>query len=66
MKETTIAGLLVLALAGTALAADGEAQSQPFIGQPAPDFRLSDLEGRTLSLSELKGRFIVLHFGASW
>lgn len=50
-------------LAAPALAAAAE---QPMIGEPAPSFRLPDLEGDELALEDLRGRFIVLHFGASW
>jgi len=35
-------------------------------GAQAPDFALEMLEGRTLQLSELRGRKIVLNFWASW
>lgn len=35
-------------------------------GTQAPDFKLSTADGKTLSLSELKGRYVVLDFWASW
>ena len=35
-------------------------------GTQAPDFNLSTADGKTLSLSELKGRYVVLDFWASW
>jgi cytochrome oxidase Cu insertion factor (SCO1/SenC/PrrC family) len=54
-------GLLALALLTTAAAAE-----QPMLGQPAPAFRLRDLEGKMLSLGDLRGKLVVLHFGASW
>ncbi len=40
--------------------------NQPWIGNPAPSFSLSTLDGKKLSLSDLKGRLVVLHFGAGW
>jgi cytochrome oxidase Cu insertion factor (SCO1/SenC/PrrC family) len=49
-----------------ALAAAGGPVEQPMLGEPAPPFRLKDLEGRTLSLADLRGKLVVLHFGASW
>jgi hypothetical protein len=49
-----------LALALAALAAPS------LLGRAAPSFRLNDLEGRAVSLEGLRGRFVVLHFGASW
>jgi thiol-disulfide isomerase/thioredoxin len=39
---------------------------QPGMDQPAPDFRLSDLQGRRVSLSELKGKIVLLDFWATW
>lgn len=35
-------------------------------GKPAPDFTLDDLNGKPLSLSSLKGKYIVLDFWGSW
>ncbi len=31
-------------------------------GQPAPDFELPDQDGRTVRLSDLRGRPVVLYF----
>ena len=36
------------------------------ISEPAPDFTLFDLDGRKISLSELKGKVVVLDFWATW
>jgi peroxiredoxin len=36
------------------------------IGDGAPAFDLEEVGGGTLSLESMKGRFVVLHFGASW
>jgi peroxiredoxin len=38
------------------------ALSQPLTGQPAPAFTLNDLDGRRVSLAELKGRYVVLEW----
>ncbi len=35
-------------------------------GTPAPDFTLNDVEGNPVSLSDFKGRKVVLQFWASW
>jgi hypothetical protein len=60
----------VLALAAGALVLAGlrgvGAETPSLLGQPAPSFRLEDVGGRTLSLDDLRGRFVVVHFGASW
>lgn len=34
--------------------------------EKAPDFSLKDLEGRTVSLSSLKGKVVLLNFWATW
>ena len=35
-------------------------------GDPAPDFTLKDLEGKTWTLSELKGQVVFINFWATW
>ena len=35
-------------------------------GQPAPDFTLHDLDGQSVSLSQFKGKVVLLDFWASW
>jgi peroxiredoxin len=32
----------------------------------APGFELQSIGGDTLSLADLRGKFVVIHFGASW
>ncbi len=49
--------------AGGAVTAD---MGYPNIGDVAPDFELTDADGRRVKLSELRGDVVVLHFGASW
>jgi peroxiredoxin/outer membrane lipoprotein-sorting protein len=39
---------------------------QSFIGRPAADFALKNLEGETVRLSELRGKIVVLDFWATW
>jgi peroxiredoxin len=37
------------------------------LGEPAPAFQLDEVRsGETHSLEDFRGRYIVLHFGASW
>ena len=36
------------------------------IGQPAPSFKLPDLNGDEISLEELRGKIVLLDFWASW
>lgn len=35
-------------------------------GLPAPDFTLDDLDGKALSLSSLRGKYVVIDFWGSW
>jgi peroxiredoxin len=35
-------------------------------GQPAPDFALASLDGKTLKLSDFHGKAVVLNFWATW
>lgn len=46
----------LLALSASAFAADARAR----------DFKLQDLQGKTVSLSSFKGKIVVLNFWASW
>jgi cytochrome c biogenesis protein CcmG/thiol:disulfide interchange protein DsbE len=38
----------------------------PLIGQPAPDISLATTDGRPVTLSELRGRPVIVNFWASW
>jgi hypothetical protein len=39
---------------------------QPMIDSPAQAFVLKSLDGKTVSLQEQRGKFVVLHIAASW
>ncbi|NQV26224.1 MAG: TlpA family protein disulfide reductase [Rhodopirellula sp.] len=56
-----------------ALAGDGDGGAapvsgteSPLVGQPAPDFKLSALDGGDFELAEHRGEIIVLDFWATW
>ena len=42
------------------------AMEPPMIGEPAPAFDLPTLDGDNVSSDDLRGQYIVLHFGAGW
>jgi len=54
-----VAGMLLLVTCG------GETLSVE-VGGTAPDFSLKDLRGETVSLSELRGKVVVIDFWATW
>ena len=64
--------LLVAAVAMAAAAANAQDNSaydvanQPWIGTDAPTFALDAGGGVTVDLAELRGKYVVIHFGASW
>ncbi len=59
-----VAPLLVMLASG--LRHDPREVVSPLIGKPAPEFTLSDLEGRTLRLEDLRGQPVVVNFWATW
>jgi peroxiredoxin len=42
------------------------AQSCPELGKTAPDFTLQNIEDKSVTLSELKGKTVVINFWATW
>jgi peroxiredoxin len=40
--------------------------SQPWIGKSAPGFTLARVGGDELGLKDLRTKYVVVHFGASW
>lgn len=69
MKMTRLA---MIVMAGVALlgSIDQQAWSMgervPATGMPAADFTLSDLDGRPQSLSQYRGKIVLLNFWATW
>ena len=42
------------------------AMEHPMIGEEAPVYDLAMLDGGSLSSADLRGKYVVLHFGAGW
>ena len=59
-----VAPLLVMLASG--LRHDPHEVVSPLIGRPAPEFTLSDLDGRPIALADLRGQPVVVNFWATW
>jgi thioredoxin-dependent peroxiredoxin len=59
MKKRFLGAFLSLVALSAMLGADTQT---PQVGQPAPDFSLSSMEGRLVSLKDYKGKWVVLYF----
>jgi peroxiredoxin len=46
--------------------APGEEAAMALVGKPAPDFTLPGMDGKDVSMKDLKGNVIVLDFWATW
>jgi cytochrome oxidase Cu insertion factor (SCO1/SenC/PrrC family) len=69
MNRNSMGTLIVVLLSlGASMtgAQDAGVSSHPMIGEAAPAFDLAEVGGEILSLESLKGKYVVLHFGASW
>ncbi len=67
LLRACLAWPLGLSLSGVFVSAcSGDDPGLPTAKTLAPDFRLPDLEGGERSLSDLRGRVVLLHFWATW
>lgn len=51
---------------GLGLAGCSSSEMAPEVGNLAPDFQLSTLDGQSVSLSDFRGRPVLVNFWASW
>lgn len=65
MKNFVAALSFQILMAGSLISSVKEGQ-QPKIGEAAPLFELESLQGDTITLANLQGKFVVIHFAASW
>lgn len=56
----------IVALLYFSLTRDPRELPSALIGKPAPDFLLSDLDGKRVALSSLKGKPVILNFWSTW
>ena len=61
-----VSALFFCIVALSSPAAAEPSASAPRVGQMAPDFRLTLVDGSHVSLSELRGQVVVLNFWATW
>jgi peroxiredoxin len=61
LNLTFVAAVAALALSSLPSSV-GAADTPPKVGQPAPAFSAVDLDGKTRSLSEFKGKYVVLEW----
>jgi peroxiredoxin len=62
MSRIVVRGLLILMMVFLVGCSTGGMEA----GYDAPGFRLTDLEGKTVSLEELRGGIVVVDFWATW
>ena len=65
---TLVASFAVLGLAFFAATTRGAGRAEPsdLEGKVAPDFSLKTLDGKNVTLSEMKGKVVVVDFWATW
>ncbi|MEJ2110221.1 MAG: TlpA disulfide reductase family protein [Acidobacteriota bacterium] len=71
MKDKTLLAVLFIAIILLPLSMQcyrppAEDAGPVEIGQPAPQFTLRDLDGKTVSLDQYKGKIVILDFWATW
>jgi cytochrome c biogenesis protein CcmG/thiol:disulfide interchange protein DsbE len=76
MKKVAIIVLTVAALIGVTIYADHATRLHPktgmtvsassVAGKPEPDLKLKDLDGKDVSLADLKGKVVLVNFWATW
>ena len=58
-------GLVPMLIISFSIVANAQEQ-QPMLGLMAPSFTLKALWGKTYSLEQLRGKYVVIHFAATW
>lgn len=63
LKVLLMAGIITSTVS---LAGSPEAENQPMIGESAPVFSLPGVDGKTYSLADAAGKYVVIHFATTW
>ncbi|MBL4904053.1 MAG: TlpA family protein disulfide reductase [Desulfocapsa sp.] len=66
MKKLTFLTMLFICSSLMLLTGCGSAPEGARVGKPAPDFTLVDRQGKSWTLSELKGQVVFVNFWATW
>lgn len=61
-----VVAVAFLAVLATRRSAEQAAADSPLLGKPAPEVIGTGIDGSTVRLSQLRGRYVVLNFFASW
>jgi peroxiredoxin len=61
-----VAAMILLSVCYPLHAASKQTIDRRFRGKPAPEFHLKDLSGKTVNLSDFRGKAVVLNFWATW
>ena len=65
-KIILIMVLALMLVSGLVMVGCSSPAQGPQIGKLAPDFKLSNLEGQSVSLGDFRGKPVLLNFWASW
>lgn len=66
MRPIAAAALMLSMSAGAMNAGAAQAATKPVVGEMAPDFELTLIDGSKVSLADLKGQVVLLNFWATW
>lgn len=66
LKSVAVAALLLSGLNGHSQSTTPAPKFEYITNQPAPAFALEDMNGKTVSLADCKGKVVVVDFWATW
>jgi cytochrome oxidase Cu insertion factor (SCO1/SenC/PrrC family) len=68
VSKRIFVGLIIIVVFGFSFASGCSSASGPGnkVGNSAPEFTLTDLDGNQVSLSDFQGKAVFLNFWASW